>query len=240
MARIGSTLLVLGLLGGTAAAFAVTERLKVQPSPITRVRIDKAFSPVCRCPLRVARVDFGLRKADRLALAIVDADGEVVRRLAASRSVAAGSHVFEWDGRDDAGNVVADATYRPQIRLERARRTITFPNPIAVDTTPPRVTIVAVGRTTISPNGDLSRDSLTVSYRLDERARTTLLANGAVGQVRKSRKLEGMFRWYGRAGGERLPAGTYEVSVTAEDLVGNRSRPVRAASVRIEYPPPRS
>ena len=39
-------MLVLGLLGGTAAAFAVTEGLKLEPSPILSPRIAKVFSPV--------------------------------------------------------------------------------------------------------------------------------------------------------------------------------------------------
>ena len=49
MPRVLSTLLVVSLLGGTAAAFAVTQGLKIEPSPILAPRIDKVFSPVCDC-----------------------------------------------------------------------------------------------------------------------------------------------------------------------------------------------
>ena len=48
--RVLSTVLVLGLLVGTAAAFAVTERLKLVPSPIIAPKVTEAFSPVCDCP----------------------------------------------------------------------------------------------------------------------------------------------------------------------------------------------
>ena len=38
-----------GLLAATAAAFAITERLKLTPSPILGTRVSKTFSPICRC-----------------------------------------------------------------------------------------------------------------------------------------------------------------------------------------------
>ncbi len=38
-------LLVLALLGCTAAAFAVTEGLKLEKSPITRTIVDKVVAP---------------------------------------------------------------------------------------------------------------------------------------------------------------------------------------------------
>ena len=46
MARLLPILLVLGLLGGTAAAFAITEGLKLEKSPIGSTHVDKLFSPV--------------------------------------------------------------------------------------------------------------------------------------------------------------------------------------------------
>ena len=71
MARLLSTLLVLGLLGGTAAAFAVTEHLKLVRSPILSTQVDnKVFSPVCRCSTEKARIHFRLRQADRVTLSI--------------------------------------------------------------------------------------------------------------------------------------------------------------------------
>ena len=45
MARILPTLLVLALLGCTAAAFAVTEGLKLEKSPISKTVVDKVVAP---------------------------------------------------------------------------------------------------------------------------------------------------------------------------------------------------
>jgi len=84
LARIATTLLVLALLGGTAAAFAVTEGLKLEKSPILSTRVTKEFSPTCGCPTRVATISFRLRKADRLRLQIVRGDA-VVRTLVDGR-----------------------------------------------------------------------------------------------------------------------------------------------------------
>ncbi len=233
MARIGSTLLVLALLGGTAVAFAVTERLKVQPSPITRVRIEnKVFSP----RHGGVSIGFGLRKSDRLTLLLIDGAGEAVRELVPGHRVRRGFHSWAWDGRDDAGRPLQDGTYRPRVQLEDARRTIVLPNPIQLDSTPPQITVLDVGRTAITPNGDRRSDSLVIRYRVDEPARALLYADGMLGQRRKQRQLEGTLRWYGRVGGKRLDAGRYELAVAAEDIVNNRSRPVPAGTVRISYP----
>ena len=74
MARLASTVLVVALLAATATAFALTEGLKLEPSPILGTRVDKVFSPVCRCESARARISFRLREADRLDIALVDSD----------------------------------------------------------------------------------------------------------------------------------------------------------------------
>lgn len=46
MPRLIATALVLALLAATVAAFAITERLKLERSPIYGTKVDKIFSPV--------------------------------------------------------------------------------------------------------------------------------------------------------------------------------------------------
>lgn len=232
MARIGSTLLVLALLGSTAAAFAVTERLKVQPSPITRVRIDdKVFSP----RHGAATIGFGLRKSGRITVSLIDGKDDVVRELISGRRVRRGFHSWAWDGRDGSGRPLPDGTYRPRVELEDTGRTIVLRNPIELDTTPPEITVIGAGRREISPDGDRRGDSLVIRYRMDEPARAVLYANGVLGQRRRQRELEGTLRWFGRVAGKRLEPGRYEIAVAAEDIVNNRSRPVRVGTVQIRY-----
>ena len=69
MGRFLPAVLVVALLGGSAAAFAVTERLKLVRSPIWRTQVDKVVSPGTG---RRAKIKFRLRSADSLSLAIVD------------------------------------------------------------------------------------------------------------------------------------------------------------------------
>ena len=105
------------------------------------------FSPVCDCERDEAAIAFRLREADRVDLAIVDGDGDVVRTLFRSRSEPVGRLEASWDGRDDAGNVVPEGAYRPRVHLARQRRTIVLPNPIEVDVTAPVAELVSVDPT---------------------------------------------------------------------------------------------
>ena len=61
--RLLATALLFVLLGATAAAFVITERLKLQPSPITHVFVTKVFSPTFECDTDLAVVGFRLRNA---------------------------------------------------------------------------------------------------------------------------------------------------------------------------------
>ena len=82
--RLAPFLLVVALLGATAAAFAVTEGLKLEPSPVRGTEVDKVFSPICDCPTRVAHIRFRLTRRNRLQVAIVSG-GKVVRTLEADK-----------------------------------------------------------------------------------------------------------------------------------------------------------
>jgi FlgD Ig-like domain len=233
--RLLSTFLVLGLLGGTAGAFAVTERLKLEPSPITDPDVDHVLSPVCDCETQTADIAFRIREADQLTIAIVDADGEVVRTLVADRDYDSGPVALSWDGRDDEGEIVAEGSYRPRVHLDDERRTIVLPNPMRVDTTAPVVTVVSVAPTVISPDRDGRSDKIKVRYRVDELARPYVLVDGLEETIGRTRPGGGQLEWYGRHEGRPLPPGPHAVSLVATDLAGNRSRPTPRATVWIRY-----
>ena len=224
--RLAPFLLVVALLGATAAAFAVTEGLKLEPSPVRGTEVDKVFSPVCGCPTRVAHIRFRLRKADRLTLVVVDSGNHVVRILVDGPRFSRGRHGFTWNGRDDAGRVVRDGSYRPRVHLGKEHRTILLPNPIAVDTKPPKAT-VAIRRREVVPG----HAKLRVSYRLSEPAHPQLLVDGKVVVRGRFPRPVGSLEWYGTG----FPAGTYRVSLRAVDLAGNVGRATRPATVRVVY-----
>ena len=178
MPRFLSTLLVVALLGGTAAAFAVTQGLKTRPSPITAPRVQKVFSPQCDCATRVAVIRFRLRKPDRVRLDIVDGSGTVVRTLVPGRRLRRGTVTYTWNGRDDQGRFVAQGVYKPRVHLADQHRTIDLPNEMQVDTTAPRISIVSLAPRTISPNGDGRNDLIRIAYRLSEPAHAILFVDG--------------------------------------------------------------
>jgi len=234
-ARIASTLLVVGLLAGTAVAFAVTERLKLVPSPIAAPRIDRVVGPLCDCPRGEAAIVFEVREADRITVSVVDAQRRPVRTLLRDVRTPAGDVETSWDGRDDAGDVVPEGSYSPRVEFARQRRTITLPNPIRVDTTPPEVTVVDVRPRRISPGiGDVNNKA-SVLYRVSEPARGILLVDGERHVYTYRRPLEGKMDWFGRFDDARLPAGTYRLHVQAEDVAGNLSERVEAGAVEIRY-----
>jgi hypothetical protein len=237
VARVVPTLLVVALLAATAAAFAVTERLKLTPSPIADTRIQyKVFSPTCECEKGRTRVRFRLREADRLTVSIVDDGGNVVRELADEQKEA-GRVAFSWDGRDDDGRVVAEGVYRPLIHFESGRRTIELPNDIRVDTTPPRVLGVRLEPAMISPDGDGRNDKVEIRYRMSERAHALVFLGDRRVVRGRGQQPDAKVDWFGRIDGRPLRAGLYALAVAAEDTAGNvggrRETPLRIRYVEL-------
>ena len=190
---------------------------------------------MCRCDSSKARISFRVGKPDAVAVSIVDAAGRDVRDIAINRTVSKRPVAFLWNGRDNAGAVVRDGLYRPRVRLDLLEKTFVLPNPIQVDTKPPRVTVGTVGPRVISPDGDRRSDRVDVGFRVDQRAQTSLLVNGVQRVLGRPGRLAGQLRWYGKIDGTSPAAGTFALGVVAVDAAGNRSQPVAAGSVRIRY-----
>ncbi|HXG75591.1 MAG TPA: hypothetical protein VNJ53_03385 [Gaiellaceae bacterium] len=235
MTRLPQTLIVLALLGATAAAFAVTERLKLERSPITGTRVDRLFSPVCECDRDHAVVSFVLRKPGVVTVDVLDSSGRRVRTLVREREERAGRVSYRWDGRDELDRIVPEARYRPRVTLREHGRTIVLPNPIRVDTTPPSIRILDVSPRVFSPDGDGRRDRITVRYRVDEPARALVLVDGRRRVLSKFSRPEGQLVWFGRVDGRTVRPGSYEIRVRAIDRAGNRSLRSRAVPVRVRF-----
>lgn len=235
LARWPQLLIVLALLGATAAAFAVTERLKLERSPVTGTRVDRVFSPVCECARDVAVISFVLRRRETVTVDILNREGRSIRTLVRNRREPAGRVSYTWDGRDNLERVVPEGVYRPRVQVERNGRTIVLPNPIRVDTTAPRIRLVRVSPRVFSPDGDGRRDRVTASYRIDERARAVMLVDGRQRVQSKFRRVEGKLVWFGRVNGSVVRPGTYEIRLRAVDRAGNRSVRTRAVTVRVRF-----
>jgi hypothetical protein len=235
LARWPQLLIVLALLGATAAAFAVTERLKLERSPVTGTRVDRVFSPVCECARDVAVISIVLRRRETVTLDVLNRDGHSIRTIVRNRREPAGRVSYTWDGRDNLDRIVPEGVYRPRVQLERNGRTIVLPNPIRVDTTAPVITLVRVFPRVFSPDGDGGRDRLTSTYRIDERARAVMLVDGRQRVQSKFRRIEGKLVWFGRVNGRVVRPGIYEIRLRAVDRAGNRSVRTRAVPVRVRF-----
>jgi hypothetical protein len=224
--KFAPTLIVAGLLAATATAFAVTERLKLEDSAVINTTFAGRFSP----KLVDERIGFRLRREEDISLDISNSKGTIVKHGVGSGVFGQAYHQFAWDGRDDSGQIVPDGTYHVQLTLKDEDRTIEFPRPIVVDSTPPTIQLTIRPRV-FSPDGDKRADRVDVRYRFDEQAYAILYVDGKrVGRSGR-KKATGTYAWYGR--GKR--PGDYRLALAAQDLAGNVAGSTRAFTVRLRY-----
>jgi hypothetical protein len=234
VARILPTLLVLALLGCTAAAFAVTEGLKLEKSPITDTQVGKIVAPDSVTSYAKAPISFMLRKSDRLTVQIVNGNGQVIRTLARSKPARRGTQQFNWNGRDDNRRVVPDGIYKPRVHLARERRTIALPNSIRMDATPPLIKLVSARPSAFSPDGDFRNEFVRIRYLTSEKAEAILYVDGDRRTLVRAYVRAGKLDWGGKSA-RRLAAGPHRLRLRALDLAGNISNETRALLVRIRY-----
>ena len=227
--------LVVALLAATATAFALTEGLKLEPSPILGTAVDKVFSPVCGCPSEEATISFRLREADVLDVALIDSDGTVVSRPVQGERFERGRVVIRWDGLDADGTPLPEAEYRPRVHLREERRTIVLPNPIEIDVTPPVVESLRLSRRVFSPDGDRRADRVILGYELDEDGRGLLYVNGRRRGLTRFPRPGDRVVWNGKVNGRALPEGIYRLQLSAQDRAGNRATRTEPVAVRIRY-----
>ena len=186
----------------------MTQRLKLEPSPISQTHVAKVFSPVCECTSQAAQIEFDLRRADHLRIAI-RIDGREV--TISDGEFGKGQVRARWNGRDAAGNIVPDGIYHPVVHMLREQRTIDLPNPIRVDTVRPTIALVGIRR---------SGNKTIFAYRTSEPAHGLLFVNGRRRVYTYGTRRHGRLPWYGHAKVRT------RLVLEAEDIAGNRSAPL--------------
>ena len=215
MTRRGPALVVILLLAATAVAFATTERQKLEKTPFAVLPIDGEISPVCGCPTAGTTISLRFRRTHVLTVQILDANGRVVRSIIEERAVHKGIINVRWDGRNKVGTVLPDGEYSPRFVLDNGR-TFDPPNPIRVDTIPPRTRLVSY-----APRVLKRHSKLHVRYRVSETAHPIMYVNGRQEVLGNAKALLGNFEWFARRNGRRLPRGRYRLQLAAVDLAGN-------------------
>jgi FlgD Ig-like domain len=231
--RILSTAVLVGLLAATAAAFAITERLKLTKSPISgTVILRDHLSPTAHTTAAFA---LRLRRRDRVTVTIDDSHGSEVDTLAAGVVMPRGRRTFTWNGMTDAGTKASDGTYRMEVHFANQHRTILIPNPIVLDTRPPAVLDAGSARPVFSPDGDHQADHVTIHYRLSEPAHVVVSLDGRRIIRGRFSKEKDKVSWDGRVGGRLLPPGRHVLTIGAVDLAGNKATEVQRVAVVIRY-----
>jgi hypothetical protein len=226
-----SILVVPVLLVLTVAAFVGTEALKLSKPLLTLFDVRDTshrhishltFSPTCRCPSATAHLGVRFRSPMRVAVQVVDEDGNVVRHLVSEKRVKAIG--LRWNGRTDAARVAPDGHYR--FRLDLPHRTVLMPNVLTLDTTPPKVKVRVANRT-FSPDGDGRRDRVFVSYSSPDQlfdVRLRVRGAGKTWTVHAGRRRTGFRLTWPTAGAGKaasLPEGQYQLQLAGRDLAGN-------------------
>lgn len=233
MQRTLSTAVIVGLLAATAAAFAITERLKLTKSPIMGTKVVREYvSPRAHTTAAFA---IRFRRADRLTVSILDAHRNEVDTLAYRVLVPRGRRTFTWNGRTDAGATARDGTYRMEVHFANQRRTILIPNPIVLASKPPVVLDAGVTPKAFSPDGDHQFDTVEIHYTLNENAHVVVFVHGRRIIRGRFSKSKDKVTWGGTLNGKLLPPGRYVLTVGAVDLAGNVAQKVQHVAVTIRY-----
>jgi hypothetical protein len=219
--RVLTTVTLLGLLVATAAAFAITEHLKLIKSPIAGTKVSKVIAPTCRCATDKALVGVRLRHRDHVTVTIVDGGGNTVAGLASDVLVEPDRRRdFPWDGRTDAGAIAPDGVYNPRVALSHARHTYNLPNQILLDTKTPKVLSARGGETLLFAGPGRS---VAIHYSFDEGAHAVLYLGQRRLVVGRPSRSAGTIKWAGTIGGLAVPEGTYFLAVAARDDAGNET-----------------
>lgn len=233
MQRILSTAVLVGLLAATAAAFAITERLKLTKSPIAGTKIVRDhLSPAAHT---TAAFSLRFRRRDRVTVTIRDAHGGATDALVSDVAMPSGRHTFTWNGRTDSGTEAAEGTYRMEVHFANQHRTILIPNPIVLDTKPPAVLDAGVTPKEFSPDHDHQFDTVEIHYRLSEDAHVVVFLDGTRIIRGRFSKETSKVTWGGMVRGRLLPPGTYVLTVGAVDLAGNKATKVQHVAVTLRY-----
>jgi hypothetical protein len=219
-------LLVAFLLAGTAVAFAVTQGLKQERSPVYAVRFDRVLGPHRRAHLR-----FKLRKRQKITVTVVDGSGHTVATLV-DNQVRRGAVKLHWNGRTDAG-FAAPGPYRLRVHLARGGATITIPTVFRYDPTPPTLAHVSV-----RPHVLTRGRRVIIRYATDEPGQVIMRVDGNRAVITRPRVRAHPFTWDGTVNGRPVAAGVHVLLLRAVDLVGNRSHPSRPLRVRVRETAP--
>jgi hypothetical protein len=238
--RVVFALLVLA----TIVAFVVAQQLKSEFPLVIRFAASPAdFSPNDDRFRDRSELGFDLSEPAKVSFAIVNSEGNEVRRLVNGRRLAGDAkHRFYWDGRDNEGRLVPDGDYTMRVVRRDEGRVINSIKEITVDTTPPRPRITSARPGVISPGEPGQSPRVRIRYRGPRNEapefrifRTDAGPPRVVARFRGDRSRTAV--WRGSVRGRPAAEGDYAFTVTVHDRAGNLAvAPAEIPSARTARP----
>jgi FlgD Ig-like domain len=225
----------------TIAAFFITQHLKISPPLLAGfpaphpAQINPVDGKTCHgVSHRSMSVSFYLpNRSDDVNVYIVDPEGTIVKTLASGVHMRAGAHPartkFGWDGRTAAGSLAPDGTYYIRVSLVHQGRSVLIsnnagPEPVTVETVPPRPQVTAITPGLISPS---AHAHVTIHYTGTGTypARIMIYRTGLPGGPRLVKRFAARrgtsVVWDGTIGGQPALPGTYRIGLAVTDSACN-------------------
>lgn len=206
------------------------------PPPIVRgFQATLLFSPNGDGQRETARISFRMNEPGTASVSITDpADrGGAVRKVLAEGPRAAGIVGFDWDGRDQAGKVVADGRYVVTLRARAGKKQFNSSRAVELDATGPALGPVTATSAVLAPRGEGQCRVAATAIDRGTLALEAALAPGTEPPVARqdttavSAGQSVLWNWDGRKadGGPATP-GLYVIAATLTDRARNATRKV--------------
>lgn len=211
-----------GLEGQTEIEVQVPER---SPLTLAAALNNELISPNGDGVLESTVLQLSLSRAALVTVRVIDATG-VTRRTLAESVALNGLQSLTWNGRDQAGTVVADGSYRVSLRVVDPAQPAHFEEAefvVAVDNTPPLLAMRA-------PAGAFSNGRGALTLEVED-------AHPQGVQVSSSPPIPGLLAQHDGGGLVELAQldvveeGSYTLGIQAQDRAGNRSQLSHAFTV---------
>ncbi len=109
----------------------------------------------------LTNLSYSLSEDASVSINVLNQNGLVVRHLGAVKNQPSGQYVAVWDGKDDAGVIVADGAYTAQIAAKGSSKVATQAVGIVVDTKPPPLQLTNLDELTRVATPGLSIEGIT-------------------------------------------------------------------------------
>ena len=212
---------------GDARQVLTTVRIDTTPPQLQSATVDpNPFSPNGDGHGDKTFLRFQPGERGRARVSVIGVGNQVLRRVTGWRAVSARSQAIAWDGRINVDGKLAAAP-EGRATLEVAMRDLagneaSVRRGVVVDRT---LGFLSLKPRTCSPNGDGTRDTVDIGFKLTRRADisvTILKAGQVVRTLRPGATAAGTrtVTWDGRVGGDYAANGAYVARVTAVSTMG--------------------